>query len=92
MRSFSLLPLLLIPLTLFCWYRAYNLSKEANISLYGEDGKNNLKSSSNNDQYSKKNFEKNIRIDNKVDNLFYFIQVMNDNIIMPAHLSIIMMS
>ncbi|CAJ0863996.1 4950_t:CDS:10 [Entrophospora sp. SA101] len=58
--------------------RAYNLNKEANISLYGEDDKkidSDLKSSSNDDQYLKKDFDKDVRIDNKLDNLFYFIQI-----------------
>jgi hypothetical protein len=75
MRQFSLLPLLLFPLTLFCWYKAYNLNKEANISFYKKND-NDLKSFSNNVQYLKKDFDKDIIIDDKLDNLFYFIQVI----------------
>ncbi|RHZ56875.1 hypothetical protein Glove_396g92 [Diversispora epigaea] len=77
-----LISLLLIPLTLISWYRAYNLYIEANLNLYEsdfikplqDDSKFRGSKSKNGNNLNIPKFN-NLTIDDKFDNVFYFIQI-----------------
>ena len=73
----TLLPILLIPLTLFCWFRAYNLHKEATSSLFVIKSEKRVQDAtpltSTGPVLQKFN---NITISDSRDNLFYFMQVL----------------
>ncbi|CAG8657860.1 7384_t:CDS:2, partial [Dentiscutata heterogama] len=66
----SLLPFILVPLTLLCWLRAYILYHEAVASLYGVQ----ITSSSKNVSVDLPKFD-NLTIGDRRENIFYFMQV-----------------
>lgn len=79
----TLISLLLIPLTLISWYRAYNLYIEANSSLYRSEAKGSKQddtlfpgpgSQQNKQKLNIPKFD-NLTVDDKLDNVFYFVQV-----------------
>jgi hypothetical protein len=73
-----ILPILLIPLTIFCWFRAYHLHKRATSSLFVK-GENQVQDVSHTSPLTStdpvlQRFD-NITISDNKDNLFYFMQV-----------------
>jgi|tagenome__1003787_1003787.scaffolds.fasta_scaffold19989783_2 hypothetical protein len=77
----TLLPILLIPLTLFCWFRAYHLHRRANSSLFAikserrvQDVLHTMPLTSTEPVLQK--FD-NITMGDSRDNLFYFMQVLS---------------
>lgn len=73
-----ILPILLIPLTLFCWFRAYYLHKKATSSLFvkGEKQVQDVLHTSplTSTDPVLQSFD-NITISDSKNNLFYFMQV-----------------
>jgi hypothetical protein len=81
MRNFgTLLPILLIPLTLFCWFRAYHLHKEATSSLFVIESERRIQDVLHTTPLTSTEpvlqWFDNITIGDSRDNLFYFMQVL----------------
>src|SRR6185437_15278121 len=88
----TLLPLLLIPLTLFCWFRAYHLHRKATSSLFVTKSEKQIQDVLHTSPLTStdpvlQRFD-NITIGDSRDNLFYFMQVNHNLFLLKLRLTI----